>query len=352
MPRQSRLDAPGILHHVIARGIERRPLFLDPADYQDFLHRLEGATERGRWTVLAWALIPNHFHLLVRTGPVPLAAMMRSLMTGYAQACNRRHGRHGHVFQNRYKSILCDEERYLLELVRYLGLNPLRAGVVADLEQLDRHPYSSHSALMGTIQRPWQAVDEILGQFGPKPDEARRRYREFVAAGIAQGHRPELVGGGLIRSAGGWAEVLSLRSRKAAMAADERILGDGAFVEATLQAAASQTRETLRLSQQRLSLPQLEARVAVAAGLEPGELRTAGRRLPLVEARRAFSQLAVRIHGYSGAEVARYLGVTTSCVNRAAGKPDLTALARSLHPLAPSDRSWRPPSGGPPAARH
>jgi len=326
MPRQSRLDAPGALHHVIARGIERSSVFRGPKDCEAFLGRLEALTEWGGWTVFAWALLPNHLHLVVRTGPVPLASIMRRLLTGYAVTFNRRHARHGHVFQNRYRSILCDEEAYLLELVRYVGLNPLRAGVVENLDALDRHPYAGHSALMGRVERPWQAVDEVLGRFGTKAGVARHAYRAFVAEGVAQGSRADLVGGGLVRSAGGWAEVLSLRRRNEQMASDERILGGSEFVETVLEEADRREAERLRLTERRTNLDELERAVAAAAKLEEGEIRTGARRRTVVEARRTFSLVAVRKLGYSGAEVARYLGVTTSCVNRAVGAPQRERL--------------------------
>ena len=118
MPRQPRLDAPGILHHVMVRGIERRPIVRDDADRADFVGRVAALVEVGALTVYAWALLPNHAHLLVRTGVRPLARVMRSLLTGYAGAFNRRHRRTGHLFQNRYKSIVVDEEVYFLELQR------------------------------------------------------------------------------------------------------------------------------------------------------------------------------------------------------------------------------------------
>ena len=130
MPRGPRLDTPGVLHHVMARAIERQLLFRDAHDRDDFVGRVAALAETGSFTVYAWALVPNHFHLLVRTGHRPLARSMRSLLTGYAGAFNRRHRRRGHLLQNRYKSIVCEEEPYFLELVRYLHLNPLRAGVV------------------------------------------------------------------------------------------------------------------------------------------------------------------------------------------------------------------------------
>ena len=130
MPRKSRVDAPGALHHVIARGIERTKIYRDDLDCKNFLERLSTILPETGTHCFAWALLPNHFHLLLRTGRVPLATVMRRLLTGYAVSYNLRHHRHGHLIQNRYKSILCQEETYLLELVRYIHLNPLRSGIV------------------------------------------------------------------------------------------------------------------------------------------------------------------------------------------------------------------------------
>ncbi len=114
---------------------------------------------------------------------------LRSLLTGYAGAFNRRHRRVGHLFQNRYQSVVVEEEPYLLELVRYLHLNPLRAQVVRDLRALARFPWTGHSALLGTVPRPWQETRTILAQFGPTPARARQAYRAFVRDGLPQGRR-------------------------------------------------------------------------------------------------------------------------------------------------------------------
>ena len=130
MPRGPRLDAPGVLHHVMARGLEHQQIFRDDHDRDDFVRRLAALVEAETLTVYAWVLIPNHFHMLIRTGQHPFSRSMRSLLTGYAGAFNRRHRRSGHLFQNRFKSIVCEEEAYFLELVRYLHLNPLRARLV------------------------------------------------------------------------------------------------------------------------------------------------------------------------------------------------------------------------------
>ena len=126
MPRSSRLDAPGVLHHVMGRGIERKEIFIDNKDRGDFITRLTTLADDGSMDIYAFALLPNHFHLLCKTKKRPLSSSMRKLLTGYAVRFNRRHKRHGHLFQNRYKSIVCQEDAYLLELVRYIHLNLLR----------------------------------------------------------------------------------------------------------------------------------------------------------------------------------------------------------------------------------
>jgi putative transposase len=179
----------------------------------------------------------NHLHLSLRTGSAPIATVMRRLLTGYAVSFNRRHRRHGHLFQNRYKSILCQEDPYLLELVRYIHLNPLRAGIVENLKLLDTYPYCGHCALTGKTEHGFQDVDYILNLFGGKVAEARRLYLEFVKKGVAAGRRPDLTGGGLVRSAGGWSALRIMRQGESRIKGDERILGQGDFVETVLKSA-------------------------------------------------------------------------------------------------------------------
>ena len=141
MPRQARIDAPGALHHIICRGIEGRDIFREDTDRNNFIKRLANILLETHTPCSAWCLMPNHFHLLLQTGGVPIATVMRRLLTGYAVSYNRKYRRHGHLFQNRYKSILCQEDPYFLELVRYIHLNPLRAKVVSTLSELDYYDY-------------------------------------------------------------------------------------------------------------------------------------------------------------------------------------------------------------------
>ena len=149
MPRGPRVDAAGAVHHVMLRGIERRQIFLDARDHEDFLRRLDHLIPELGFRCFAWVLMPNHVHLALQTGPVPLPRLMARLGTGYAGYFNRRHDRVGHLFQNRYKSRLVADERDLLGVVLYVHRNPLRAGLVASMEALGRLDWCGHGALSG-----------------------------------------------------------------------------------------------------------------------------------------------------------------------------------------------------------
>ena len=236
MPRQPRLDLPGLLYHVIARGIERREIFGDDRDRKTFVDQLGVLVAESGARLYAWCLLTNHFHLVLKSGDRPLAWVMRRLMTGHAVRYNLRHARSGHLFQNRYKSIVVEEEPHFLDLVRYVALNPVRARLVHSPEELDRYRWSGHAVLVGTRRESWQDVDEVLARLGRKRREAVARYREFVIAGWNQGRREDLSGGGLIRSAGG-AENVARRRPEKRESADERILGSGEFVEEIWRAA-------------------------------------------------------------------------------------------------------------------
>jgi hypothetical protein len=239
---------------------------------------------------------------------------LRSLLTGYAGAFNRRHKRVGHLFQNRYKSIVVEEEPYLLELVRYLHLNPLRAGVVSDLRRLDRYPWTGHSALLGTVPRPWQATPEVLDHFGPSRRRARHAYRAFIAAGLPQGRRPDLQGGGLIRSLGGWAAVAALRRGREAYRGDERILGGSEFVEHLRQQVEAQQSARPR----GLSLARLCGTVCRQVGIAPTLLPGGTRRPAVSRAREGIAYLWVTRAGRAARPLAPVLGVSPQAVYAAA----------------------------------
>ncbi len=139
MPRLARLDAPGVLHHIIIRGIERRKIFRDDKDKNNFTDRLSILLPKTQTACYAWALLSNHAHFLFRSGSAGISTLMRRLLTGYAIYFNRKYRRHGQLFQNRYKSIICQEDIYFKELVRYIHLNPLRAKIVSDIKGLNKY---------------------------------------------------------------------------------------------------------------------------------------------------------------------------------------------------------------------
>jgi transposase-like protein len=255
---------------------------------------------------------------------------MRKVMTGYAVSYNLHRKRHGHVFQNRYKSIVCEDEPYLLELVRYIHLNPLRAGLVNDLEELATYRWVGHGALMGIVKHKWQDTAEVLARFSGEESEARRLYAAFVAEGVGEGHRPDLTGGGLVRSAGGWSEVLALRRQKQRMAFDSRILGSGEFAERVLREAEEQEAQILRLRKKGVSLQYVVSEVAGRYGVGVEELLSGSRRQVIGAARRDVAQIAVKKLGKSGAEVARHLGVSTACVSRIVAKGTMSQTAQDI----------------------
>jgi putative transposase len=314
MRRRARLDAPGTLHHVIVRGIEKRRIVDDEQDRENFMGRLGDLAQRLQTSVYAWALMTNHAHVFLRSGPQGISAFMRKFLTGYAGGYNRRHRRHGHLFQNGFKSIVVEEDAYFKELVRYIHLNPLRAGMVKSMKELGRYPWSGHSTLMGRVEYRWQDVGYVLKWFGKSLKPARQSYQRFVEQGIALGPQPQLVGGGLVRSAGGWSEIKALRRIGSREEGDQRILGSGPFVESILSEAELSNKYRLaNLDRKKMASELIKS--CCQEGSVSIEGLTGGSRLRQVSKVRV--ELAYRLTselGLSLAETARLLGVSTSGV--------------------------------------
>ncbi len=318
MPRQARLDAPDTLHHVMVRGLERRVIFRDDAD-RARLRRPPGRARGGRG---ASPSTPGRSSRTTPTswsgrGPAPCPRSMRSLLTGYAGAFNRRHHRVGHLFQNRYKSIVVEEEPYLLELVRYLHLNPLRAKVVPDLRA--PRPVSLDAATApswGPSPAPGRTPGRILAQFGPTrppgpaglPGLRRRRASRRAAA-------PSSRAGASSGAWGAGRAVAALRRGREAYLGDERILGDSAFVEQIRRAVEATARRApappaRHARRPRLS-PRRRSRRPTRGGQPPPRRHPGPRRdrLPLDE-----------ILGHPGRPLAPILGVRPQAVYQAAAR--------------------------------
>jgi putative transposase len=333
MPRKARIDAPGALHHIIIRSIERKVIFRRDKDRERFVARLGHVLVDTSTPCFAWVLLSNHAHFLLRTGASPIATVMRKLLTGYAQEFNRRYRRHGQLFQDRYKSVLCEQDTYLLELVRYIHLNPIRAGIVENFEKLKDYPWSGHGALMGRVERKWQDTDYVLGYFGKDQIEARRAYASFVFKGIEEGRRPDLTGGGLVRSVGGWAALKDLRKEGLRIKGDERILGGGKFVEEVLKQAEEQFEARTRAAGKGFTVAALMASIAHHFGVDLDDLRSGTKTRQVVKARAALSYLAIRKLGATAVELAGELNISPSAVSKSVRRGQASAREQKLDKL-------------------
>ncbi len=206
MARRPRIEYAGALYHVIARGNRKETVFLNNADYEDYLSRLSLYKKRFSFVIHAYCLMPNHVHLLIETGEVPLSRIMHCLQFSYTQSFNKRNKKVGHAFQGRYKAILCNKDSYLLELVRYIHLNPIRAGMV---KLPEKYQWSSHCGYLGAKECQ-NIVDAklVLDIFGRTRTNAILAYRRFIFEGIGDGHKEEFY-----------------------QVKDQRILGDEKFAE-------------------------------------------------------------------------------------------------------------------------
>jgi REP element-mobilizing transposase RayT len=324
MPRQSRIDFPGALHHIMVRGIERRNIFSTNHDQQDFLARLSQALGTTQTPCYAYALMSNHFHVLLQTGSTPISKVMQSLLTGYAVSYNHRHKRSGKLYQNRYKSVLCDKEEYLLHLIRYIHLNPIRVKLITDLRELEQSPLTGHSILMGTRKaaKPkkgeyhdtleWLAAEEVLSHFGKSKAQARNAYRMFLQEGIDKPEPVDLSGGGLIRSMGGIWQLgkASKQKKRTKEIADERILGSSEFVDAALQHAEEIESRTSSLRRHGWDFNKVLGKAAETVNVPEQDLLRRGRQNAQSQGRALLCKWLVDDLGYTRISVAHEMGIT------------------------------------------
>ncbi len=285
----------------------------------------------------AWCLMANHCHLLVRTGLVPLSRLMNRLLGGYARRFNLHHARVGYLFQGRFKSTVVEDDPYLLELVRYIHLNPLRARIIPDLDALDRYPWSGHAVLMGARAYAAQDCLAVLGLFGTDRASARRAYRAFVGDGLNQGTGVALEGGGLYRQGGVWRATASLRRGRDQWTANERVLGSSEFMQKMLREIearqASVTRGGVSIAVER-ACNELSRAFDV-----PAHLIASRSCLPAaVAARRILCWVAVTRLGLVPAQVARALHVSPPTVQRSVERAPSCAVHWALDLSAIADR--------------
>lgn len=290
MPRKPRIHFTGAVYHVILRGNAGQDIFYDAADRSRFFLLLQQGTVRFGHRIHAFCLMTNHIHLALQVGEVPLARIMQNLGFRYTQFVNLRHGRKGHLFQGRYKALLIDVDAYLLELVRYLHLNPVRAGMVV---HPDVYPWSSHHAYLGRQPIPWLTTGWVLSQFSGRCQDAISRYRLFIDEGLLEGHRREFHRGTF----------------------EGRILGDDTFIDEVMV----QTEETI---QYHPTLDAVLAAVCQAYDLAETDLASSSRARPVAEARAVSALLVRETPGLILVELAKRLGQDASSISQAARRLD------------------------------
>ena len=253
MARKPRIHYPGAYYHVILRGNGGQDIFYAKADRTKFSLLLQEGLERFGHRIHCFCLMTNHIHLVVQVGAIPLSKIMQNVTFRYTRYINAHKKRIGHLFQGRYKAILIDADRYLLELVRYIHNNPVRAQIT---KTADQFMFSSHQAYLGKDNLPWLTTDFVLNQFAEKHQRAIIRYHDFVLNGSTEDQREEFHGGRY----------------------ESRILGDDRFSEKTL---AKATEKYIR----KLNLEDVIAAVCSFYNITPETLADPGKARPASEAR-------------------------------------------------------------------
>ena len=298
MARPLRLEHAGAIWHVTARGNRKEDIFLDDGDRKALLANLAVTAETYRWRIHAWVLMTNHYHLLLETPEPNLSRGMHRLNGPYSQGFNKRHGRVGHVLQGRYKAILVERESHLLELTRYVVLNPVRAAMV---KRADDYPWSSYLQTLGRVQsEDWLETDWTLLHFGRERQGARERFRDFVAEGMATDYRP-------------WKEL-----------AGQVYLGSEAFRQGVTKLLAARSPlidvpRAQRALMPRPSLDQILRAVSVAFEMNANRVRTRKRG----PARKAFALLARRSAAAPLRDIGDALGVTPWSASHAASAGEI-----------------------------
>ncbi|MDD3295790.1 MAG: transposase [Candidatus Omnitrophica bacterium] len=314
MPRNKRLNVIGGVYHVFTRGIERKEIFKDSTDREEFLSRLADTLDKTKSTCYAWALMPNHVHIMLRPGKRTLTDIARRIFTGYAVYFNIRHKRRGYLYQNRYKSILCQEDIYFEELIRYIHLNPLKAKIVSTISQLDKYPWTGHFTIMSSKNCPWQNIDEVLLRFSKKKGKAVAAYRDFIKEGVGKKSMVDFLGGGLIRSAGGWSELAAMRRKKDYWRGDERILGGDSFVNQVLNEYEEKMDQKDKLRRAGWDLTKVIHKVCCELAISEEDIYKKGRNNIYSEAKALICYLANKKLGISGAQIAKRLRISQPAV--------------------------------------
>jgi REP-associated tyrosine transposase len=294
MARKSRIHYPGAFYHVILRGNAGDPIFFDDSDRYRFYLILQYAVEKFRCRIHAICLMNNHIHLVVQVDETPLSRIMQNVSLRFTKWINYSRSRTGHLFQGRYKALLIDADAYLQELVRYVHLNPVRAGIVATV---DEYPWSGHRGYLGKEFIPWFTTDYVLSTFSHGIEQSREEYESFVRDGMREGRRNEFHSG----------------------TCEGRLLGDASFTDEIL----------LRVNQKgerEYSLDEIVNMVCARFLISEEKLKAPGKIRPMTEARAVAAAIVQMSPHVMLTDLAKLL-------NR-----DVSALGKAAHRMTGSER--------------
>jgi len=255
--------------------------------------------------------------------------LMQRFLIRYSMYYNSTHKRTGHLFQNRYKSILCEDDPYLKELVRYIHLNPLRAGLVESYGDLSRYQWCGHGVLLGNRKEGWQDTDSVLEEFGNARASACKAYGKYVREGVDKGRRSEFSGGGLVRSMGGIMEVMHAAGRREKMQSDERILGGGEYVAKILREVERRDRRKTGLKE-RITPEEIIEQAANVVGVDARHVYMRNKSRDVSQARSLAAKWLVEDLGMTVGSAARMLKVTPAAVCYGVQKGKDVELTRGI----------------------
>ncbi|PIU64015.1 MAG: hypothetical protein COS84_08920 [Armatimonadetes bacterium CG07_land_8_20_14_0_80_40_9] len=288
MARKPRIEYKGALYHIISRGNNRQEIFKEEADYERYEELLKKYKNLYLFNLYAYTLMKNHNHLLLETSDTPLSKIMQSLQQSYAKYFNKEYKRIGHLFQGRYKAILCDKESYLLELIRYIHLNSVRAKIVRDP---DDYKFSSHAYYIGKRDIPFVNKEFVLMQFSKYKERAEELYKEFILEGVGLGHQEKFY---------------DLTA--------QRILGDEEFKGVVLKKEGIDNEDFIKMKS--IKLDELLKVTSSLTSVSEVSILSKGREREVVFARDSFIITSVRYCGYSPKEVAAFLSVDQSAITK------------------------------------
>jgi len=305
MPTKKRISVPGAIVHIMVRGINGMEIFTDDSDRCYYLELFTKSIEATGYLCYAWVLMSTHSHFVVRCSEKPLSELMRMLNSQYAKYFNKKNNRHGYVFQDRFKSIITQDQKYLESLIRYVHLNPLRARVCETLKVLDTYPWCGHSVLLGNSFQPFQTTKSVLHRFGTDINSGIKKYQEYMA----EGSLAEKNGDGIIESI--------RRSNKGIEKKNEKpcwVIGDRDFVLSVMKKNEKRLHRSIAL-REAWPLENVLSKLADIAGVKPELIKEVSRLSKSSECKKKFAFISCRILGFPVSEVAKCIGVTGPSVS-------------------------------------